>query len=146
MKNLILLIRRSLICFILSLSVMSHATVAQHSEVWVIANPSASVDSLSRGEIRQIFMGGTLSRKFDAVSLPVGDSTRIKFNTQVIGLTESRIQSYWAQLLFTGRSKPPKEFPQVEEVLNYVAHVENAVGYVPKGTVLPENLVVIYQH
>jgi hypothetical protein len=90
-------------------------------------------------------MGGTLSRKYEAVTLPAGSSVRIKFNTKVIGLTESRIQSYWAQLLFSGRSKPPTEMSTVDEVILYVASVENAIGYVSADTVIPENLIVVYQ-
>lgn len=118
---------------------------AQSNDILVIANPAGVARSLSRNEIRQVFMGGTLSRKYEAVTLPVANSVRIKFNTKVIGLTESRIQSYWAQLLFSGRSKPPTEMRNVDQVLQYVATVENAIGYVPSDTVIPENVIVVYQ-
>ena len=117
------------------------ASIAQNNDVMVVMNSTTALDSLSRSEVRQVFMGGTLSRKYVPVGLSVGDRTRIQFNTKVIGLTESRIQSYWAQLLFSGRSKPPKEFSEIDDVLNYVATVDNAVGYVPAGTVIPSNLI-----
>jgi hypothetical protein len=135
---------RGMLFVSLSFSV-SYASIAESTDVIVVANSAAITGELSRSEIRQVFMGGTLSRKYEPVSLSVGSNVRIKFNTKVIGLTESRIQSYWAQLLFSGRSKPPKEFTEVDEVLEYISTVDNAVGYVPSDTVIPANLVVIYR-
>lgn len=144
MMKLLHILSRGVLSTTLLLSVC-HASIAQSNDVLVVANPTSALSSLSRSEIRQVFMGGTLSRKYEPVGLSVGDKTRIQFNTKVIGLTESRIQSYWAQLLFSGRSKAPKEFDEVNEILNYVATVDNAVGYVPAGTEIPSNLVVIYR-
>ena len=144
MMKLLHILSRGVLSTTLLLSVC-HASIAQSNDVLVVANPTSTLSSLSRSEIRQVFMGGTLSRKYEPVGLSVGDKTRIQFNTKVIGLTESRIQSYWAQLLFSGRSKAPKEFNEVNEILNYVATVDNAVGYVPAGTEIPSNLVVIYR-
>ncbi len=144
MMKLISLLSRMCLFLMLSLS-LSYASVAQSLDVIVVASSSSELSTLSRGEVRQIFMGGTLSRKYDAATFPIGDATRILFNTKVIGLTESRIQSYWAQLLFTGRSKPPKEFTDVTALLEYIVNTENAVGYVPADTRLPDNVVVLYQ-
>lgn len=144
MDKLFYIINRGILSTIFLLSLF-HASTAQSKDVIVVANPTSALSSLTRGEIRQVFMGGTLSRKYEPIGLSVGSNTRIQFNTKVIGLTESRIQSYWAQLLFSGRSQPPKEFSDVDEVLKYIASVDNAVGYVPADTVLPSNLIVIYR-
>lgn len=113
--------------------------------ILVIANAASHLPALTHHEVRQIYMGGTLSRKYQAVALKVGNPTRILFNTKVIGLTESRIQSYWAQLLFTGRSHPPLELSSVKELLNYVTTTNNAIGYVPAQVGLPHNIIVVYQ-
>ncbi|ASA58335.1 hypothetical protein BSQ33_20550 [Vibrio gazogenes] len=113
--------------------------------ILVIANAASHLPALTHHEVRQIYLGGTLSRKYQAVTLTVGNPVRILFNTNVIGLTESRIQSYWAQLLFTGRSHPPIELSSVKELLNYVAKTDNAIGYVPTHVALPNNVIVVYQ-
>ncbi|KUI97558.1 hypothetical protein [Vibrio sp. MEBiC08052] len=114
-------------------------------DILVIANTASHLPALTHHEIRQIYMGGTLSRKYQAVALTVGNPTRILFNTKVIGLTESRIQSYWAQLLFTGRSHPPLELSSAKELLNYVTKTNNAIGYVPAQLELPHDVIVVYQ-
>ncbi|MDW6004899.1 hypothetical protein [Vibrio mangrovi] len=116
-----------------------------HPEILVVANAASQLTELTHNEIRQIYMGGTLSRKYHAVALKVGSPTRIQFNTKVIGLTENRIQSYWAQLLFTGRSQPPPELASTQEVLHYVTTVSNAIGYLPAGLEIPPNVIVVYK-
>jgi hypothetical protein len=111
----------------------------------VVTNISGDLTTLSKNEIRQVFMGGTLSRKYHAAGLSTGSKTRIMFNNKVIGLTENRIQSYWAQLLFTGRSEPPKEFDSIEKLINHLSNTKNAIGYLPADIPVPDNLVILYQ-
>ncbi|QMV17060.1 hypothetical protein [Vibrio spartinae] len=132
-----------LVLNLFSLCPLSYAK--SQPSILVIANVASHLPALTHHEIRQIYMGGTLSRKYQAVALEVGNPTRIRFNTKVIGLTESRIQSYWAQLLFTGRNHPPLEFSSVKELLNYVTKTNNAIGYVPAPVALPHNVIVVYQ-
>lgn len=133
-----------LLCMI-TLSAMQ-AINADDSEILVIANKASGLSELSKSELRQIYMGGTLSHKYNAVNLPLEDPIRKRFNTSVIGLTENRIQSYWAQLLFTGRSKPPEVLSSVMEVIQLIAQADHTVGYVSSNTPLPENIVVLYRH
>lgn len=110
----------------------------------VVINNAENQQTFTKQQIRHIFMGGALSRKFVAVNLPSGHPLRIQFNTKVIGLTESRIQSYWAQMKFTGRSKPPKEVETTEELLAYLIANKSAMAYLPLDTKLPPELTVIY--
>ena len=67
------------------------------------------------------------------------------FNAKIITLPESRIQSYWAQMRFSGRMTPPKEFDTLEAMLAYISNNKGAVGYIPAETELPEHLTVIYE-
>jgi hypothetical protein len=84
-----------------------------------------------------------MSRHFKAVNLPAGNPLRIDFNTKLVGLTESRIQAYWAQMRFTGRSKPPVEFRSTKEIIAYLLKEENAVAYLPADTKIPDELTVV---
>ncbi|TYL47583.1 hypothetical protein [Marinomonas sp. IMCC 4694] len=125
---------------------VTHHSFAAHSQdLKVISNVNSSLQTLTRNEIRQIYMGGTLSRKYSAVSLPVGSDTRNTFNNTVIGLTENRIQSYWDQLLFTGRSTPPKEMQSVDDVLAYLEKNPDSIAYVPSNMDIPDTYVVVYE-
>ncbi len=117
------------------------------TDIFVITNATSPLETLSRSEIRQVFLGGTLSRKYEPISLIAGNQTRALFNTKVLGLTEGRIQAYWAQLLFSGKSeKPPKEFEQESEVIDYVSSHDKVIGYVSSHySPVPNNIKIIYQ-
>ena len=67
------------------------------------------------------------------------------FNAKIITLPESRIQSYWAQMRFSGRMTPPKEYGTLEAMLAYIANNKGAVGYIPAETELLDHLTVIYK-
>lgn len=110
----------------------------------VVANTQDKTITLSRHEVRNLFMGGALGHDFKAVALPLENHTRILFNTKVVGLTESRIQSYWAQMRFTGRKKAPQEVNNEQLMLEYLKNNAGAVGYLPAGISIPEELTVVY--
>ncbi|MDU0353505.1 hypothetical protein RS130_05800 [Paraglaciecola aquimarina] len=136
MKKLSLLI-------IVIFSCWSSITHAQDSII-VVGNTADKSIQLNRSQVRNLFMGGSLPYDLVAISLPPENQTRVLFNTKVVGLTESRIQSYWAQMRFTGRKTKPKEVGNVELVLDYLKNNEGAVGYLPAGIALPEPLTVLY--
>ena len=110
----------------------------------VVANTADKSIKLNRQQVRNLFMGGAAPYELAAISLPSNNQTRVLFNTKVVGLTESRIQSYWAQMRFTGRKRAPKEIDDESSVLEYLKNNEGAVGYLPAGTSIPDNLTVIY--
>ncbi|MDU0353508.1 hypothetical protein RS130_05820 [Paraglaciecola aquimarina] len=110
----------------------------------VVANIKNKTMQLTRQEVRNLFMGGAIPYQLKAIALPANNRTRVFFNTKVVGLTESRVQSYWAQMRFTGRKKPPKEIKSEKLLLGYLIDNEGAVGYLPASTPLPASLSVLY--
>tara|TARA_R110001592_G_scaffold82399_2_gene244008 strand:+ start:1618 stop:2043 length:426 start_codon:yes stop_codon:yes gene_type:complete len=132
-----------LILFIFSsLSFVYNASASEG--IIVVANTADKSIKLNRQQVRNLFMGGAVPYELEAISLPSDNQTRVLFNTKVVGLTESRIQSYWAQMRFTGRKRAPKEIDDESSVLEYIENNVGAVGYLPKGTSIPDNLTVIY--
>lgn len=117
---------------------------ATNEKIMVVANTSQQIE-LTRQEVRKLFMGTGFVNDMDAVVLPPNSPTRVVFNTKVIGLTESRIQSYWAQMRFTGRGRPPTQIPDINALLDYLSNNEGAVGYLPESIELPSNLTVVYR-
>lgn len=111
----------------------------------IVANLSGEQVTLTRQEVRNLFMGGALPYQLQAVSLPPQHQLRVLFNTKVIGLTESRIQSYWAQMRFSGRKKAPLELDNQELLLEYLTQREGAVGYISSSEPIPTGLTVIYR-
>ena len=113
------------------------------TQLKIVANTLDKDLVLSKQQLRYIYMGGAISRQYSAVNFPVSSPLRVNFNTRVVGLTESRIQAYWAQMRFTGRNKPPIEFDTPTEVVEYLLKEENAVAYLPSDLPIPEELTVL---
>ena len=113
--------------------------------VLVVANLENRDLQLTQREVRSLFMGRASDAGLNAIFLTPDNLTRVLFNTKVIGLAESRIQAYWAQMRFSGRRRPPREFEDEAEALKYVLANEGAVGYFSQDTPLPEGLVVLYR-
>jgi len=118
---------------------------ASAESLLLVANTSGKEVHLTREEVRNLYMGAPLSQKLTPIALPPRHPLRSLFNTRVVGLAESRIQSYWAQMRFTGRKQPPKELEGEEQLLHYLSETPGAVGYVSASSELPATLTVIYQ-
>ena len=82
--------------------------------------------------------------ELNAVVPEVSSQTRVIFNTKVVGLTESRIQSYWAQMKFTGRFTQPKEVQSEQEMLVYLRNNKGSIGYLTADTNIPQGLHIMF--
>ncbi|QSX32121.1 hypothetical protein JYB87_10010 [Shewanella avicenniae] len=121
------------------------ASYADANRIIVVSRADNDVPQLSKSQVRQIFMGGTLGRKFEPVFFASGNEIRTTFNNEVIGLTEHRVKAYWTQLQFTGRAMPPIELNSIDEVIDYLLNNPNSVAYLPGYVKLPPELAVVYQ-
>jgi hypothetical protein len=120
-------------------------SVQATDSIVVVANTQDKSLNLNRQEVRNLFMGGVLPYELTAVALPPSNQTRVIFNTKVVGLTESRIQSYWAQMRFSGRKKPPREINNEALLIEYLKSHPGAVAYLPADTDIPEQLTVLFE-
>jgi len=123
------------------------AIFAQHlSEEDILVVTSVQSADLSLLQIKKTYLGmnsSGLANKH-AVTLPHGNKTRQLFHVKVIGLSEARVRTFWAQMQFSGRGKSPVELPTVALVIEYLITHPNSIGYLPATTLLPQQLKVIY--
>ena len=141
MRRLLQRLKRPLLLAVL----LAFAAQVQAAGVLIVANTADRDLKLTRIEVRNLFMGEASDLALNAIALPPDNLTRVLFNTKVVGLTESRIQAYWAQMRFSGRKQPPREFQSEAKALEYVLANEGAVGYFSQDTPLPEGLVILYR-
>lgn len=81
--------------FFLTLLSFTSSQAEGSDSIVVVANTQHKSIKLSHQEIRNLFMGAALSYDLRVIALPPENQTRVKYNTKVIELTESRNQSYW---------------------------------------------------
>ena len=119
--------------------------ITAHSEnIKVIVNAEKDIQQLEKQEVRNLFMGGVTEYELTPVSLSEGNKSRAFFHTKVIGLTETRIQSYWAQMRFSGRLTQPQEVENEAEALRCVRKELDCIAYVAFELEIPDDVKVVY--
>lgn len=133
------------VLFIFYIAFYSHSSFSseQNYRLLIVANIDDPSIHLTRTEVRNLFMGSALKYDLHAVILPPESNTRVIFNTKVVGLTESRIQSYWAQMRFSGRKKEPKQIANEQEVIEYLMSHQGAITYLSAEASIPKELTVL---
>lgn len=137
MKRIILIISLIVNCNLIQAKTIDH--------VMVITHQNSSVNSISRSQLRNLYMGNPSLANMTPILLPHGEIARSIFNVRILGLTESRIQAYWAQMRFSGRQRRPQTAKSIEELILMIASSKNTIGYVPEDTLLPAGIKVIYR-
>lgn len=116
----------------LNLSVISLPTLAD--EIAVIAHSQATFNQITMGETRQIFMGKSRTLPNAQTALPLmhleNSSLRTRFDRAVLDRDSKQMRAYWAQMIFTGRGKPPRQVESDEVMKKEVAANSNAIGYI----------------
>ena len=141
MKKIIYLATVAILFSAIGLNIKS--VEARADNVVVVANSNSGIQ-LTQQEVKSLFMGGAVTADLKPVALPANNPTRVVFNTKVLGLTETRVQSYWAQMRFTGRKKPPLEVQDQLSLIEYLLANPNTVGYLPLDADIPSELSVVY--
>ncbi len=118
---------------------------AAHADVIIICHPAVSADTLSRTEVKKIFLGKKLvwddGQEIRFVIMKKSDAHEIFVKTYT-QKTPSQFRRYWKKLVFTGKGSAPKSFHTEAELIQYVAETASAIGYVASET-RPENVKIL---
>ena len=120
------------------MAVHSFSTVTGvHAQVLFIANKSVSETALTSSEIKDIFLGkkkkwSNNTRIYFVVS--GNDQLHEAFLQAYISKTPNQFNAYWKNMLFTGKGSPPKVRNTDKEVIEYVAEIPGAIGYIDSGS------------
>jgi ABC-type phosphate transport system substrate-binding protein len=107
------------------------------ADVVVVVNASSGVERLSREEVINIFLGRfrQLPSGLPAlpVDLPASQAEKATFYRLLVKRELAEINSYWARLVFSGRTTPPKQAKSEDEMIEFVGSTQGAVGYLERG-------------
>jgi len=110
-----------------------HVSPAYSASYVLIVNKNVSANSLSRNDVRSIFLGEK-SRWDDGktvrfVVLEEGAVHRA-FLQDVVGKTTQQFLNYWRKKIFNGESLAPKSVVNAQEAVRFVTTNAGAIGYV----------------
>ncbi len=106
----------------------------------LVVHPGNPATSLPRAEVSLLFLKKVTRWPDGKVVQPVepaDERLHERFCREVHGKSPAAVQSYWNQLIFSGREVPPLEKATAEEVLAYVRANPGAIGVVPAGEATP---------
>lgn len=110
--------------------------VAAADDLVVVANPSSGVEKLTRDEVINIFLGRNRQLPSGIAAMPLDLSAsspeKAQFYRKLVGKELAEINAYWARLVFSGRTQPPHQMQNAEEMMSQVNANRGAVGYVEK--------------
>ncbi|MCB1644866.1 MAG: hypothetical protein KDI36_05410 [Pseudomonadales bacterium] len=124
---------RGLIGILLLLS----ASLAQAGDYVVVVSTSTSIENLSSGKLRDIFLK---KRSFDGsvrvipVNLLGNDPARREFEERVLNMEREELKRYWVTSHFQGIA-PPATQASLQSVKSFVSSVAGAIGYLPRDMV-----------
>jgi len=109
------------------------------AEVVVIANARSGVDRLTREEVVNIFLGRfrQLPSGLSALpaDLPAGHAEKERFYRLLVNKDLAEINAYWARLVFSGRTSPPRQTRDEGELLRFVSETPGAIGYLERSRI-----------
>lgn len=103
------------------------------ADYYIVVNEANPVTGLTKRDVLNLFMGR--SRSFPqhgaAMAYEIGDDTRrAGFYGVLGGMSLPQVTSYWARLMFSGRSLPPEKVADEHAVLQKVQSDPRAIGWV----------------
>ena len=101
-------------------------------EVKIICNVSVRADSISASELKSVFLLQRRTLKDGSPVVPVLEKSGATHEAfaQYLDRGSEEIQTYYQELIFTGKRSMPKELNSDPEVVAYIARTRGAIGYV----------------
>jgi ABC-type phosphate transport system substrate-binding protein len=135
MRNQILLAILTLLVVVSCARLLTVSAAVE--EVDVVVNKTNGLSSLSREELRKIFMGEKSSwpggKRITVLMLARGQREREVILGEVYKMNESDYTKYFLQAAFTGRvQSAPKDLSSAAEMKTRLAANPNAIGYLKK--------------
>lgn len=106
----------------------------------VVANEKTAPANLSADDVKAIFLGAKTAWDGGGkviVGVLSEGPTQEKFLSDQVGKPPAAFATHWKRLVFTGKASMPKQFAKDEDLLEFVAKTDGAIGFVADGKTAP---------
>lgn len=113
------------------LAVLLGAAPARADAIVIIVHPESGVEHLTREEVANVFLGRYKKLPSGLRAQPI-DAGPVKeaFYSRLVGKTLAEINAYWARLIFSGQTTPPRQVGDHAAALATVAAERGAIAYI----------------
>lgn len=131
---------------LLSLCAGFLCSLGVHAELVVITNPQSGVESLSKTQVINIFLGShrVMPNGLEAmpIDLPASVQEKSLFYRQLVNRDLDQMAAYWSRLIFAGSTQPPRQLENSAQAIEFVATHRGGIAYVERRMVTPAVRVV----
>ena len=102
----------------------------------VIANSSVSASSITVDDLKEVYLQNKSALPDGSHVQPVlenGGPAHQAFLNECLAKSDSALQTYYRNLVFTGKGSMPKTVASDAEAVAYVAKTKGAIAYVSSG-------------
>lgn len=111
----------------------------------VVVNQAADVETLSRTDVINIFMGRFRQFPSGATALPIDmpvSPVRAQFYRALVNKEPAEINAYWARLVFAGRTSAPIQTNTADDVLKALHANPGGITYLERSRVTTREKIV----
>jgi len=113
----------------------------------VVVSRNNPVQSLTREQVEDIFLGRTRQYPDGRLAIPVEQSSqselRDRFYTEILQRSPAQMRAHWARLIFTGRGNPPRGVDSSQDVLRAIVADPRVIGFIEPRFV-DDSVTVVY--
>lgn len=122
---------------VLSLAISTLPAVAAD---WVlVASAKTGITRLTRDDVTNIYLGRY--RRLDSgitaqpLDQPADSTLKTHFYRSLVDKSLPEINAYWARLVFSGKTQPPRTAASSEEAMQFVSRHPGALAYIERPKV-----------
>lgn len=132
---------------ILSVLITLFVTAPAGAEMLVLVNAYNPVQEVSKRQLVDMYMGRNIHFADGSVALRLDQqpdsADRQQFYKKLVNKSVAQVNAYWARLLFTGRTRPPKTVSSALAVVETIKDNPLAIGYVDASLYTPTDGVKV---
>jgi ABC-type phosphate transport system substrate-binding protein len=126
-----------------SLMMLTHTGFA---DLVIVANSNSGIQRLSKSEVINIYLGRYRRLDNGATAVPIdlssNEESKATFYRLLVDKNLAEINAYWSRLVFSGKTRPPKQIDNVDDALTFVANNPDALIYIERADINSEVMIV----
>ena len=118
------------------------------AELVIIVHPENPIASLTKIEVKKIFLLKTKGFSDGSIAKPVEldkGPTRSEFLKTILQKEESKLSSYRARLMFSGKANPPQKFSNPASLIKVIASNKNAIGFIDIDSITDSVKIILIE-
>lgn len=113
----------------------------------VVAGENFCVDSLSKDEIRNIYLAKVFhvnNQKIIPLNLGIDNPLRLQFEQEIVNEERDTLARSWLQAHYLGH-RAPRSFKSQETVAEFLSKVDNSLGYLDESVAQKYHLKILFR-